>query len=54
MTKLCGFSQDNLHFSVFKHHAEVTEHEQVHWKDSMALKLFIFEPSGLSHLGLFQ
>jgi len=48
MTKLCCFNQENLHFSVFEHHAERIKHEQVHWKDGMALKWF--EPTGLSHL----
>jgi len=51
MKKMCCFSEDSPPFSVCEHHAELTECEQVHWEDWVALKLSRFKPSGLSHLG---
>ena len=51
MTELCCFSQGNPHFSLCERHAELTECEQVHWEDWVALKLSRFEPTGLTHLG---
>jgi len=43
MTKLCCFNQD-IHFSVLKHHAELDASERVHWEVISDPKLSKFEP----------
>ena len=35
MTKLCCFNQDNTHFSMFEHHAELDASEQIHWEECL-------------------